>query len=69
MSEQDQSDSLRRGNRIRITAGTFEGFEAVVTAVDQDAKRVSAEIHVFGKATPVELGLSEVERIPWRPDP
>jgi transcription antitermination factor NusG len=67
MGEQDQSDGLRRGNRIRITAGTFEGFEAVVTVVDQGAKKVSAEIHIFGKATPVELRLGEVERIPWRP--
>jgi transcription antitermination factor NusG len=37
MSDEGDTGGIRRGNCIRITAGTFEGFEAIVTAVDQDA--------------------------------
>ncbi len=62
----DDEGAIRRGNRIRITAGTFENFEAVVTAVNPDTGRISAEIVIFGKSTPVEIGPHEAERIPWQ---
>ncbi len=55
---------IQRGNRIRIMSGTFEGFEAVVVAVDAATAIVSAEIHIFGKATPVEVPAGDVQRIP-----
>lgn len=53
-------------NRVRITAGTFEGFEAVVVAVDVPTATVSAEIHIFGVATPVEVPVGDVQRMPWQ---
>lgn len=58
----DQSE-LTVGDRIRIVAGTFENFEAIVTAVDANSGRISAEIWIFGKATPVELERGEAVRI------
>ena len=65
MSGKDDSSELQHGNRIRIISGTFENFEAVVAGVSESGK-VSAEIWIFGKCTPVDLAISEVERIPWR---
>ena len=54
---------IRRGDCIRILAGTFEGFEAVVVAVDAATAIVSAEIRIFGRATPVEVPLDDAQRI------
>ena len=56
---------IRPGDHVRITAGTFEGFEAVVVAVDSATAIVSAEIHIFGKATPVQVPAGDAQRIPW----
>ncbi|REK17885.1 MAG: hypothetical protein DWQ37_05005 [Planctomycetota bacterium] len=57
------SDELGRGTRIRIISGTFETFEAIVSAVDETTGKVSAEIWIFGKATPVELERGQFVRI------
>jgi transcription antitermination factor NusG len=64
----EASDKLEPGDRIKILAGTFEDFEAVVTSVDEAAGKVSAEIWIFGKATPVEVQRNEVTRAPRRSD-
>jgi len=55
---------IRPGDRIRILAGTFEGFEAVVVAVHAVTFTVSAEIRIFGRATPVDVPLDDAQRIP-----
>ena len=69
MSDEEPTIPLDGGNRIRIIAGTFEGFEAVVTNVDETAGKVFAEIWIFGKATPVELSRHDAVQIPRRERP
>jgi len=59
----DHNAPLVPGDRIRILAGTFEGFEAYVVAIDQSTGSISAEIRIFGRATPVELLPDDAERI------
>jgi transcription antitermination factor NusG len=68
VSDTGETDNLRRDDRIKILAGTFEGFEAIVTAIDEANEKVSAKIWIFGGGTPVELKRSEVVQIPWRPN-
>lgn len=58
-------DDFPPGKRVRIMAGTFEGFEATVEGVDQDAGKIRAGINVFGTITPVELEPTEFELIDW----
>ncbi len=64
MSDERQSDELGPGDRIKIIAGIFENFEAIVTRVDEAAGIVFAEIWVFGVATPVEISRHDAVRIP-----
>jgi transcription antitermination factor NusG len=44
---------------VRVLTGTFAGFAGRVTAVADDV--VTVNVKVFGRATPVEVALDEVE--------
>ena len=48
-------------DKVRISEGTFENFEGDVVAVDESTGRVTVEINIFGRATPLELESWQVE--------
>jgi transcriptional antiterminator NusG len=52
-----------KGDNVRIIDGPFMGFTGLVDDVDTDHNRVKALVSIFGRATPVELGFLQVERI------
>ncbi len=49
------------GDKVKITEGAFATFEGTVEAIEDDKLKINVEI--FGRATPVELGLLQVEKI------
>jgi transcriptional antiterminator NusG len=51
------------GDRVKVTAGTFENFEGEVHAIDQANGRVTVMINIFGRSTPVEIDYWEIEGI------
>ncbi len=53
----------KAGDSVRITAGSFEDTVGVVDAVDLQNNSVRVLIHMFGRETPVELELSQVEAL------
>lgn len=55
---------IQAGDRVRIIDGTFENYEGRIEHVDLVAGRVSVLIDIFGRITPVELELFQVERLP-----
>jgi len=51
------------GERISITTRAFAGFPAVVTAYDEARQKLETEVMMFGRATPVTLGVDKVEKL------
>jgi transcription antitermination factor NusG len=53
---------VREGQIVRVTAGPFAGFRGEVTAADEQT--VNVAVQVFGRVTPVDLALGQIELVP-----
>lgn len=49
------------GDHVRITDGPLESFMGVVESIEPEKNKVSVVVSMFGRETPVELELDQVE--------
>ena len=55
--------TFERGETVRITHGPFTSFMGTVEEVNGDKNMLKVMVTIFGRATPVELGFLEVEKV------
>jgi len=54
---------FERGDEVRVVDGPFASFNGVIDEVMPDKGKVRVLVSIFGRSTPVELDLVQVNRI------
>ncbi len=53
--------TFRKGDQIKVVEGPFANFIGSVEGVDQDKGKLTVMVSIFGRPTPVELDMLQVE--------
>lgn len=51
------------GDSIRVISGPLENFIGTVQEINLDKKKVRARVSMFGRETPVELDLEQIQKL------
>ena len=50
------------GETIKVTDGPFSSFQGTIEAVDNESKKLTVSVKIFGSKTPMELSFTQVEK-------
>jgi transcriptional antiterminator NusG len=51
------------GEVVRVMEGPFADFDGVVEEINYDKSRMKVSVTIFGRATPVELSFTQVQKV------
>lgn len=54
--------NLAAGDSVNIVSGPLEGFAGVVEGVDNETRKITVMVSMFGRDTPVEVDYSQIEK-------
>jgi len=54
--------TYKDGETVRVTEGPFANFSGAVIEVKSEKQKLRVNLSIFGRATPVELDFSQVEK-------
>jgi transcriptional antiterminator NusG len=53
---------FKKDDVVKVIDGPFNGFSGVVEEVNEEKKKLSVIVKIFGRKTPLELGYLQVEK-------
>lgn len=63
MVDASMYENYKVGDPVRIIKGTLEGTEGKILSIDKEKGEIKVETVFFGRATPVDVDFSDIERI------
>jgi len=51
------------GDNVRVVSGPLENFIGIVEEINMEKKKVRVSVSMFGRETPVELELAQIQRL------
>lgn len=63
IEESEISLDYEVGDNIRVIAGPLENFIGIVEEINMERKKVHVSVSMFGRETPVELELIQIQKI------
>lgn len=55
--------SFNVGDKVKITDGPFANFSGNIEDINVEKDKLHINVQIFGRATPVEVGFLQVEKI------
>ena len=62
MGEEENEIPFFVGETVKVTDGSFASFSATIEAIDEERKKLTVSVKLFGRKTPVELSFMQVEK-------
>ena len=55
--------TFEKGEAVRVKEGPFNNFNGIIDEVNHEKGKIKVSISIFGRATPVELEMWQVEKV------
>ncbi|MDR0954707.1 MAG: transcription termination/antitermination protein NusG [Rikenellaceae bacterium] len=61
-SEEENEVPFITGETVKVVDGPFASFSGTIEAVDNERKKLTVSVKIFGRKTPMELSFVQVEK-------
>ncbi len=60
--EEEQEIPFVVGEIVKVTDGPFSSFQGTIESVNNETKKLTVSVKIFGRKTPMELSFTQVEK-------